>query len=289
MHRPSPNGDASSGYDGQDPESRRHLAELIEGDARFKMSAFDANVGVYRRFERLLQRVPESSAWVALADQDDFWDPDKFEVLLAAMSNPDVSAVSGQARLVDPAGRQFGTTERRPGNVGDLLLINQISGSLVMFRRSVLNLALPFPPPTEIAIHDHWLGVCAAVSGRIELVNRPVQDYVQHESNVIGEARPTTVRETLGQVRISGGLLTHLDVVSRERWGWRVSMARALQRRSPSASEMRDVRAVAVGRPTLPLCRLLLSSVAQRRIKPRGAVGVLAAAWWWTRGEQRLP
>lgn len=274
------------GIDGQDPEVHALLVELIDGDARFEIHDFEANVGVYRHFERLLRRVPNSSPWVALADQDDFWDPDKFEILLAAMSRTDVSAVTGQARLVDTSGRKFGVTERRPGNVAQTLLRNQITGSLVMFRRSVLDLAFPFPPATDIAIHDHWLGVCAAASGRIELSRRSVQDYVQHERNVLGEVRPTTVRETLGQVRANGGLRRHLDAVSRERWGWRVSMARALQERSSSASERGDVRAVIAGRLTLPLCCLILSNVARRRLRPKAALGVLAAAWWWPRVER---
>ena len=136
------------------------------------MHHFDDNLGVYRHFERLLALVPtDEVAWVALADQDDDWYPTKLARLLPALDLPGVAAVVGRARVVAD-GRDKGLTKRRVGGFASTLLINQVTGSLAIFRPEVVAAALPFPPGNDDAIHDHWLAVCAAARGRIVQVDR---------------------------------------------------------------------------------------------------------------------
>ena len=195
------------GIDGVDPEVRALVLDLVDADVRFEVREYEDNVGVYRHFERLLDSVPVGAAWVSLADQDDVWYTDKFERLLTVLDGPGVAAVSGQARLVDTSGAVLGTTDRLSADLGQLLLRNQVSGALVLFRRSVLDLALPFPGATDIAIHDHWLGVCAAAMGRVVVEDVRVQDYVQHAANVLGSvtARPPSLPFELPCVIGAGG------------------------------------------------------------------------------------
>ena len=61
------------GIDGADSETHHLLKDLTGDDARFEVSEYADNVGVYRHFERLLREVDGDAAWVALADQDDYW------------------------------------------------------------------------------------------------------------------------------------------------------------------------------------------------------------------------
>src|SRR3954454_25386717 len=65
------------GVDGADSETVTLLKELIGGDGRFAVVEYPDNGGVYRHFNRLLEAVPADAAWVALADQDDYWYPNK--------------------------------------------------------------------------------------------------------------------------------------------------------------------------------------------------------------------
>jgi Glycosyl transferase family 2 len=176
------------GADSGQAEVWRLVHEFVGQDQRFEVVGWDDNVGFYLNFERLLNAVPDHVDWVALSDQDDRWYPDKLERLVPGLER--VSLVSGQARLVAwPEGTvMLDRTTRRTVPPPYLLLMNQVTGSLSIFRRDLLDLALPFPRlDTVTQMHDHWLAVCAAVSHGYEVQDVVVQDYVQHSSNVVGE------------------------------------------------------------------------------------------------------
>jgi glycosyl transferase family 2 len=269
------------GIDGPDPETRRLVDSLCGADSRFQIHDFESNVGVYRHFERLLRLVPSTACWVSLADQDDHWYPEKFEKLLPALEEPHVAAVQGQARIVDAAGSVLGDTRRRPGNVVQTLLRNQLTGSFAIIDRRVLDDAFPFPGATEVAIHDHWLATCAASIGRIELVDRVLQDYVQHGSNVLGEAGPPKTRRSLREIRAGGGLVSILDDVTVNHWGWRVAMASALGERQGLGSTSPWVRGIARGRLGWAVLFSLSANVLQRRVPVKAALGFLLAAGRW--------
>jgi hypothetical protein len=75
--------------------------------------------------------------------------------------------------------------------VESFIVENQYTGGAMVFRTSVLELALPFPRlSTPSEVHDHWIAVCGAALGQTLVVETVVQDYVQHGMNVIGEVRP---------------------------------------------------------------------------------------------------
>jgi len=159
--------------------------------------------------ERLLLRLPPAAFWVALSDQDDIWRHDELERLVPTLA--DVALVSGQARLTEhPAGRVLGTTTRRWVPVDDLVMENQVTGSLSVFRRDLLDLALPFPrlhTPTQM--HDHWLGACAASTSGYAMVEEVVQDYVQHADNVVGET--LSIRRRREPIRALREIATIID------------------------------------------------------------------------------
>lgn len=273
------------GIDGADARARTLVEELTAGDQRFHIREYDENVGVYRNFERLLAEMDElgdAVAWVALADQDDRWDPDKLARLVAVLGVEGVAAVTGQARVVDESGVLQGMTHRHPGGPLETVLHNQVTGSLTVLRREVVDRALPFPPVTAIAVHDHWLGVCAVALGRVVALDAAVQDYVQHSDNVLGEARPARVRAEASRfVRDPGGYLRR---AVRDQWGWRVGMARTAVQRGLVGEDGTGLTAVAEGRLGRPGFASLASSTARGRIRVRDAAAMSLAAtlWrWW--------
>jgi GT2 family glycosyltransferase len=268
------------GIDGADPETAELARRLVDGDLRFEVVEYPDNVGVYRHFERLLAWVPEDVAWVSLADQDDYWYPDKFERMLPLLSDPTTSAVIAQARLVNEDGECLGGTDRKAGSLAQILLRNQVSGAMAIFRRWTVADCQPFPAATNTAMHDHWLGVWAAAHGRVDLLDEPVQDYVQHGRNVLGEPRQPSLRESWQNVISSGGLLAHVRAVTRHRWGWRVSMARRVlpTASGADASVMRDL---ARGSISFRILGLIRESLRSHMITARDAVGLLAAPLLW--------
>ncbi|KGN40865.1 hypothetical protein N801_10790 [Knoellia aerolata DSM 18566] len=149
---------------------------------------WDDNLGFYLNFERLLWAVPEDAEWIALSDQDDRWLPDKLEKLVPLLRT--VSLATGQARVVSwPDGRVLlESTDRKVVPPEDLLFQNQVTGALSVFRRDLLDVALPFPRlHTVTQLHDHWLGICAGAVGGYAVRDEVVQDYVQHVGNIVGE------------------------------------------------------------------------------------------------------
>lgn len=171
-----------------DPEPLRKFVETTIDDPRFHVLGFGDRLGFYGNFERVLAHVPAEAKWVALSDQDDYWYPEKLEVLLPHLESHDL--VCGQARVVQAgSGRVVAaSTNRRNVSYAELIAQNQVTGGQTVFRRTLLDLALPFPRLNTVTeVHDHWLAACAGAAGSLLVTDEIVQDYVQHGANVLGE------------------------------------------------------------------------------------------------------
>jgi hypothetical protein len=127
---------------------------------------------------------------VALCDQDDRWHPDKLAVLRAELGTAQL--VYSDQRLVDAGGRVLRETlwkGRRNNfrNLASMLIANTITGAATLFRRELVEAALPFPDTPGYQFHDHWLGLVALATGEIRYVDRPLYNYVQHAGAVFGD------------------------------------------------------------------------------------------------------
>lgn len=271
------------GIDGTDENARHAVERIVGDDSRFRVIEYGTNVGFYRNFERLLGEVRTGIGWVALSDQDDLWYTRKLELLVPLLDDADLAF--GQAVVVSP-GRPDSdavTTSRRSTTMAAAVIDNQVTGSIAVFRSSLLETALPMPAPTDSAFHDHWLGVCALAGRGIAVLDDAVQDYVQHGGNVIGEERRRTLGQRLGSLsrRSGGGARAGLDFISAHRWGWRVNMARTLLTRADDvpAAASSFLSAVARNRLTPALTIGVLREIMARRVPPLRAVALLAGAW----------
>jgi glycosyl transferase family 2 len=170
------------------------LRSLVEGDPRFAVSRSTERLGAYRNFERALAMVPTEATHIALADQDDRWHPDKVASLLRALG--DATLAYADMRIVSESGLTLSDSfwaDRRNNytSLRSLLLANTVTGAASLFRRELLDTALPFPPETPDAFHDQWLASAALATGSIAYVDRPLHDYVQHGSAQLGHAAAT--------------------------------------------------------------------------------------------------
>ena len=162
-------------------------------------------LGVARNFEAAI--LATSGDLVALSDQDDVWRPDRLaRVVQEFESRPELDLVFSNARLVDAAGASLDRTlfdvleisaaDQQLLHDGAALSLfikrNFATGATVMFRRKLLERALPFPSNW---LHDEWLGIIAAATGQVDVIDEPLIDYRQHGSNVIGVDFPTLRRK----------------------------------------------------------------------------------------------
>ena len=167
---------------------REVVARLTRGDPRITVR-HGPRLGVVGNFERALRAVDRRAPFVALADQDDRWHPDKLERLLAHMTEG-VALTHGAMRLVDAEGRPLArvaaTRRLADPSLADLLAENEVTGASALMRMAVVAAALPLPRLPGL-FHDHWLALVARTHGRVVFEPAVVQDYVQHGCNVVGE------------------------------------------------------------------------------------------------------
>jgi glycosyltransferase involved in cell wall biosynthesis len=188
------------------PEQFERIKAVVADDPRFAFSRSDRRLGFYRNFERALKMVPADAELVALCDQDDRWHPDKLAVLRGALG--DAVLVYSDQRLVDAAGRVLRETlwkgrRNNHTNIASMLIANTITGAAALFRRELLELALPFPDTPGFQFHDHWLGVLALAAGDVAYVDRPLYDYVQHPGAVFGDVTHGASGRLRGRPRLA--------------------------------------------------------------------------------------
>jgi glycosyltransferase involved in cell wall biosynthesis len=181
------------------------LLAVVGHDPRFRVHRQRVNRGFYRNFAQCLALVPPTAQFVALADQDDEWRPDKLAALRSRF-DPRTTLVYSDMRLVRPDGTvlsptYWATRRNNYSNFASLLLANTVTGAASMFRRELLDVLLPFPPAFGDAFHDHWLSCVALACGEMRFVDRPLYDYVQHQGNVVGHygPRPLPAHARIGQ------------------------------------------------------------------------------------------
>ena len=139
-----------------------------------------------------------NTTYVALADQDDVWLPEKLEVAYREMCSvesvkgskcpvlvhtdlklvgrnlEDLGAVFTQKQLINPA-------LIKPSEIA---LTNVVTGCTVLCNRSLLQHALPVP--ALALVHDWWLALVASVFGEIHFHSSSLILYRQHGANTIG-------------------------------------------------------------------------------------------------------
>ena len=163
------------------------------------MAGSDGNVGARANFNQLLMAA--TAQYVALADQDDLWEPDRLEAGMAVMLELEAQfgpqhpvLVHGDLRVCDADGNELCSSLWKfqrldPGvrSFSRLLVQNNVTGCTVLANRALLDLALPVPQ--EAVMHDWWLTLVAAAAGSIGVVSRPLVGYRQHDCNQLGAVR----------------------------------------------------------------------------------------------------
>lgn len=207
------------------------IERAVGGDPRFVVSRSPERLGFYANFERALRLVPPASGLVALADQDDRWDPDKLAALHATLEpRPGALLAYSDMRIVDEGGNVLAGSYWYVGrNSSDDLVSqmvnNAVTGAASLFRRELLEVALPFPPrSSESQYHDHWLGLCALAQGELAFLDRATYDYTRHGESVTLRAesgRPAPPRGSLGRLRMEAGRWTRRLRMGATPLGWR--------------------------------------------------------------------
>lgn len=154
--------------------------------------------GACRNFEYAISLC--TGDYIACADQDDVWLPDKLERLLQALQNVERERgtaepilVHSDLRVVDSALHTISDSFMASQHLLPiptecewqiLAVSNYVTGCAMMFNRALRDIALPFGE--HAIMHDYYLALLAALAGTIRYVDRPTILYRQHGHNTIG-------------------------------------------------------------------------------------------------------
>jgi len=187
--------------DGSDDGTVQLLAEYVKNDPRIHLVEDDlGRLGAVGNFSQLCVYANNlTSSYYCFSDQDDVWFVDKVKNLLKLMREmekkhsidtpfliySDLNVVDQNLSLMHRSNMRV----QRLFNESDsplsvLLAQNYVTGCAVMINKPLLDIALPISK--EIAMHDWWLALCAAVFGSIGFIDEPLLKYRQHGNNEVG-------------------------------------------------------------------------------------------------------
>lgn len=181
--------------------------ELVREFARttpFAVRVFEneKNIGSTKNFERAVELC--EGDFIAFADQDDVWLPEKLQRLEETLANESTALAFTDGEVVDeslrPLGQRiwqtirFGEAEQRMFREGRafsvLLDHNVVTGAALALKKEFKKLILPFPDDLTHdgipVIHDWWTALIIAAVGDVSFVSEPLFKYRQHAGQQMG-------------------------------------------------------------------------------------------------------
>ena len=145
---------------------------------------------VCRNFENALRHA--KGDYIFLADQDDWWMPNKVERCLEVLKF--YTLVVHQAEICDGNLLFNGKLMYKDNFVFENYLSlkrGKYYGCTLAFRKELLNYILPFP--MKLILHDQWIGCMAELKGSVYYERNPLIKYRLHGDNTSGGPSPNSV------------------------------------------------------------------------------------------------
>ena len=186
------------------------LKEYQKKDDRIELHIQKNNLGVVKNIEFLLKQV--KSPYYMLADQDDYWLPEKAEKSLEKLKEEKADLVFGDLEVVD---KNLNTMY---SSFNDYMLLtrkinkyinsykvnylyNCITGCTVLAKKETIEKIIPLPTNSKRVLHDHWIGLMVALNGKLAYVPEKYIRYRQHGNNEVGTEKISHGFKKLKQVR----------------------------------------------------------------------------------------
>lgn len=179
-------------FDDCSTDDTLRILEEYQNQGKLRIFRNPSNLGYVRNFERAIQEA--KGELIALADQDDIWAVTKLERMTKEIGES--LLIHSDARLIDDKGAEIAPSFEEsafkmtiPQSMTEAVLNGFVTGCTCLFKRQLLEIALPFPD--QLYIHDKWLGVLAYSKGGLKYLKDPLTDYRQHNQNNIGALQST--------------------------------------------------------------------------------------------------
>ena len=196
--------------DGSSDNTVNILKQYEQQDSRIELYIQPKNMGVVKEIEFLLQKV--ETPFYMLADQDDYWLPEKVEKSLETLIKNNADLVFGDLEVVDenlntiyPSFGDFMLLNRKIHKYLDSYKVNYlyncVTGCTVLAKRETIQYIIPIPAKSKYLIHDHWISIMVSLNGKLAYMDEKYIKYRQHGNNQVGTNKISHGFSKLEQVR----------------------------------------------------------------------------------------
>lgn len=177
------------------------VSEFASRDSRIICLRNEKQLGVVQNFKKAVSLV-SAAGYIALADQDDKWLPDKLSTLYHSMTAIEETTspcmVYSDLAVIDDKGRELNPSFwNELGQDGyrhcfqTLLYGNFVTGCTMLINDTARLYFLEMPP--DVAMHDAWMALVCFGLGRADAVSRALVMYRKHADNAAFTSEPGTV------------------------------------------------------------------------------------------------
>jgi glycosyltransferase involved in cell wall biosynthesis len=149
----------------------------------------EPNIGVAQSFFELFKKVPLSSDFVVLADQDDFWYPTRLENTMKFIEKQKIYSpllCFCSFEYVDDT-LNFISDSPIYKHIGfnNALVQNLAAGCTICINNAALKILLLYTPEKSV-IHDWWIYLVVSATGKVIQEPNISIKYRQHRFNILG-------------------------------------------------------------------------------------------------------
>jgi glycosyltransferase involved in cell wall biosynthesis len=151
-------------------------------DPRVRIVNFSAKKGPIWNFENALNHA--QGDYIFLADQDDIWEADRIQQAIQHLDKHLLTVCN--CKIINGNGEVsqketfFEIKNSGPGILKNFVS-NTFLGCCLGFKKELLPKILPFP--SDIPMHDWWIGLCASKYGSTYFIEKPGISYRRHGEN----------------------------------------------------------------------------------------------------------
>ncbi len=171
---------------------------------RIEIYINNQNLGAIKSFEKAISLAKGDVLF--LCDQDDIWEDNKVEKVLAAFKDQnvvlvvhDANVVDGNLQLINKSWNEYNRNNLSQGLLGNIMK-NAFTGAMMAFKKELLPYILPFP--ANIEMHDQWIvQICLLEKKKIVTIDEPLMKYVRHGGNVTGMKKRSIMERIKGRAQ----------------------------------------------------------------------------------------
>jgi glycosyltransferase involved in cell wall biosynthesis len=175
--------------DGRIKLSNSKLSEILEDTRFFLSSTPQSHYGVSRSYGTLLKEIVNSDfTHLAFCDQDDIWEPKRFDFLKFEKASKHPTVYIGRANLINERGEMIGNTRRERLNKPELSLFkNQGIGCVMVVNKPMVDKLVSLLRNINFPVlHDWATFACGQYFGRVLFLDETWVKYRQHRQNDTG-------------------------------------------------------------------------------------------------------